>query len=103
TTVTTATGQTTVVAAGTTVGVVTATTSPNTTTIVGTGGALLPQFATGGGWASQIGIANTSAVQQVVNIQIFSATGATLLVPFSSQLSNVLIPPGGVVTFSTAR
>src|SRR5262249_11361562 len=108
--------QTTVVVAGTNnintiatnPGVATTTISTATTTVnavaslTSTGGALLPQFATGGGWASQIVIANTSAIQQVVRVDIFSSTGLPLQVPFSSQLSSVLIPPGGVVTFSTA-
>jgi hypothetical protein len=110
TTVTTLSGQTTVVAAGTSISTIATTPTVATTnvnTITGTltssGSALLPQFATGGGWASQIVIANTSSAQQVVRVEIFNANGLPLQVPFSSQLSSVLIPPGGVVTFSTAN
>jgi hypothetical protein len=67
------------------------------------GALLLPQFATGGGWATQIVIANTSTVPQVVRVDILNSNGARLALPFSSNLSSVLVPAGGVVTFSSTN
>ena len=62
---------------------------------------LLPQLATGGGWVTQITIANTSTVPQTVRVDFFNSVGAPLVLPIGSSLPSVLIPAGGVVTFST--
>jgi hypothetical protein len=80
----------------------TVTSTQTTASVIVNGALLLPQIATGGGWVSQISIANTSNSTQVVRVDIFNSSGGRLVVPFSSNLSNVVIPPGGVVTFSTA-
>src|SRR5215510_14786950 len=62
---------------------------------------LLPQIATGGGWVTQITIANTSTVPQTVRVDFFDSNGRPLVLPIGSSLPSVLIPAGGVVTFST--
>jgi hypothetical protein len=62
---------------------------------------LLPQIATGGGWVTQITIANTSTVPQTVRVDFFNSVGEPLLLPIGSSLPSVLVPAGGVVTFST--
>jgi len=62
---------------------------------------LLPQIATGGGWVTQITIANTSTVPQTVRIDFFNSVGQPLVLPIGSSLPSVLVPAGGVVTFST--
>jgi hypothetical protein len=62
---------------------------------------LLPQLATGGGWVTQITIANTSTVPQTVRVDFFNSAGGPLVLPIGSSLPRVLVPAGGVVTFST--
>jgi hypothetical protein len=62
---------------------------------------LLPQLATGGGWVTQITIANTSTVPQTVRVDFFNSAGGPLVLPIGSSLPSVLVPAGGVVTFST--
>jgi hypothetical protein len=64
----------------------------------GPGALLLPQVATGGGWVSQITIANTAVFTQTVRVDFFSPAGAALSVPSGSTASNIVIAPGGVVT-----
>jgi len=64
----------------------------------GTGALLLPQVATGGGWVSQITIANTSPFPQTVRVDLFNAAGAPLSTPFGSTIPSVVIAPGGVAT-----
>jgi hypothetical protein len=76
-------------------------TSQVTSSIPVISGLLLPQFATGGGWGTQIVISNTSPNAQVVRVDIFNSAGGRLVLPFDSNLSSVSIPAGGVVTFST--
>jgi hypothetical protein len=70
---------------------------------VGVGGAgalLLPQVATGGGWVTQITIANTSSVAQTVRVDFFNADGAQLTTPFGSTVPSIVIAPGGVATLT---
>ena len=64
----------------------------------GTGALLLPQVATGGGWTTQITIANTSTVTQTVRVDLFDAVGLPLISQLGSTVPNVAIPPGGVAT-----
>jgi len=81
-------------------------TSPNSTVVasaglVGLGAFLLPQVATGAGWESQVTVANTSAITQVIRVDFFNATGGPLVIPIGSTIAGVAIPPGGVATFPT--
>ncbi len=81
----------------------TATAFPQLVTGVGGNGAvLLPQIALGGGWVSQITIANTSTTVQAVRVDFFNPAGGPLILPGGSSISDIVIPAGGVVTLSTA-
>jgi hypothetical protein len=93
-----------------------ATTVPTTTTVTsvaspfvlpqigvgigGPGALLLPQVATGGGWVSQIMIANTSAFTQSVRVDFFNSSGAPMSLPFGSTAPSVVVAPGGVATIT---
>jgi hypothetical protein len=69
--------------------------------IGGLGSQLLPQVATGGGWATAISIANTSTESRFVRVDFFNSEGGPLVLPFGSSLPSVVVPAGGVVTVST--
>jgi hypothetical protein len=62
---------------------------------------LLPQVATGGGWASTIAIANTSSVDRTVRADFYTSEGGPLLLPFGTAVPSIRVPAGGVVTLST--
>ena len=94
---------------------VTITTVPTTSTVtvvspfvfpqmfVGIGGAgalLLPQVATGGGWVTQIMIANLNPFAQSVRVDFFNAAGAPMSLSFGSSVPSVVIAPGGVATLT---
>jgi hypothetical protein len=66
----------------------------------GPGALLLPQVATGGGWVSQITIANPSASAQTVRVDFFNAAGAPLATRLGSTVPSVVIAPGGVATLT---
>jgi hypothetical protein len=59
---------------------------------------VLPQVATGGGWVTQITIANTSAAPQTVRLDFLSPIGAPLATPVGSTFPSIVIQPGGVAT-----
>jgi hypothetical protein len=67
----------------------------------GPGAFLLPQVATGGGWVSQITIANTSGVTQAVRVDFFDASGSPMVLPFGASVPSIVINAGGVSSFST--
>ncbi len=71
------------------------------TGIGGTGSLILPQFAFGGGWASEIVLSNSGTVNLVVRVDIFGQDGTPLAVTLNgtkaSTFSSLTIPPGGVV------
>jgi hypothetical protein len=101
TTTGTATGISTTTTGTQVVTPVTATVFPQLTAGVGGPGALLlPQVATGGGWVTQITIANTSAVTQTVRLDLFDSSGTPLAVPSGSTVSGIVIAPGGVATLT---
>lgn len=64
----------------------------------GTGAQLLPQFATGAGWVTQITIANTSGVTQTVRVDFFNPFGSPLTLASGSTVGNIVIAPTGVAT-----
>jgi hypothetical protein len=66
----------------------------------GVGAQLLPQVATGGGWLTQITIANMSGVTQTVRVDFFNPVGAPLTLSTGSTVDNVVIAPTGVATVS---
>jgi hypothetical protein len=72
-----------------------------TSGVGGPGALLLPQVATGGGWVSQITIANTSGVTQAVRVDFFDAFGNPMVLPFGASVPSIVINSGGVSSFST--
>lgn len=78
--------------------------SPVPVISAGVGGAaaiILPQFATGGGWATEIVLANTGPADLTVRIDLFAQDGkpltATLNGTSASSFTGITIPKGGVV------
>jgi hypothetical protein len=96
-----------------TAGTITTTTGPVVTTVVvtplpeialGIGGRLaqlLPQVATGGGWATVISIANNTTDGQFVRVDFFNADGTPMVLPFGSSVTRLFVPAGGVAAVST--
>jgi hypothetical protein len=78
-----------------------ATPSTITEVIASTGGFLLPQVASGGGWVSQIMIGNASPTAQIVRVDFFDAAGAPMVLPIGSTIPSLVVPAGGVVVLST--
>jgi len=66
----------------------------------GTGAQILPQVAVGGGWTSQITIANTSGVTQVFRVDFFTPTGAPMPLSTGSTINSIVVPAGGVTTIT---
>jgi len=64
-------------------------------TIGGLASLVFPQVATGGDWSTEIAIGNTSAGLQSVRVDFFRSDGLE-----TNSLTNVVIPPRGVVFFS---
>ena len=52
---------------------------------------VVPQFVTGGGWSTDVVIANTTPTAQTVRIDFYSPAGAVI-----TTSPNVNVPPGGV-------
>jgi hypothetical protein len=69
--------------------------------IGGAGAQILPQVVAGGGWVSQITIANTSGVSQVVRVDFFNKFGSPFPLSFGSSVPSIIIAPGGIATIST--
>jgi hypothetical protein len=74
------------------------------TGIGGAGAVLLPQFAAGGGWATEIVIANTGTTRMAVRVDLFKPDGTALVTALNgtraSSFSDIVIPAGGVVTLA---
>jgi hypothetical protein len=72
--------------------------------IGGPGAVLLPQFAIGGGWATEIVIANTGTSSQTVRVDLFNAGGTpfptTLNNQTSSSFTSLTILAGGVLVMA---
>jgi hypothetical protein len=66
---------------------------------------ILPQFATGGGWESEIVLANTGPVPITVRVDLFSQNGLPLTADLNgvsaSSFTGITIPAGGVVVLAT--
>jgi hypothetical protein len=85
-------------------------TAPSPVPVIGNGiggsnAVILPQFATGGGWATEIILANTGAAALTVRVDLFGQDGlpliATLNGQSSSSFTNITIPIGGVVVLDS--
>ena len=72
--------------------------------IGGPGAVLLPQFAVGGGWASEIVMENTATGSQTVRVDLFNSAGTPLVTSLNNQTSssftNLIIPAGGVLVLA---
>ena len=73
----------------------------------GIGGAaavILPQFAAGGGWASEIVITNTGAAPITVRVDLFKQDGTALTTKLNGQsgstFTNLNIPANGVLVLA---
>jgi hypothetical protein len=70
------------------------------TGVGGTGAVLLPQFAAGGGWATEVVIANDGTASMTVRVDLFTKDGKPLSAALNNQTSssftNINIPAGGV-------
>jgi hypothetical protein len=74
----------------------------------GAGGAgtfILPQFAVGQGWATEVVVVNSSNESHFVQVDFWSETGQPLTVSVNgetaSSFPNVSVPAGGIVVLST--
>ncbi len=56
---------------------------------------LLPQFATGGGWSTDVVIANLTGIAQTVRIDFYNPEGVII-----ATLPNVNVPPAGVTVIN---
>ena len=78
------------------------TTTPLPTIATGVGGAgavLLPQFAAGGGWATELVLANTGTSSLTVRVDLFKQDGTALTTSLNGQSGSSFtnsIPAGGV-------
>jgi hypothetical protein len=70
----------------------------------GTGAILLPQFAAGGGWATELVLANTGTSSLTVRVDLFKEDGTPLTTSLNGQsassFANLTIPAGGVLTLA---
>jgi hypothetical protein len=70
----------------------------------GSGGFLLPQFAAGGGWATEIIITNSNVSSVTVRIDLFDQNGVALTTALNGQRSNsftnLTVPAGGALVFA---
>src|SRR5205809_432722 len=71
------------------------------TGVGGTGAALLPEFVTGGGWATELVLMNTGTGIITVRVDLFNSScnplSATLNGHNASSFTDLNIPPGGVL------
>jgi hypothetical protein len=74
------------------------------TGIGGMGAVLLPQFVAGGGWASEIVIANPGPDLLTVRVDLFKPDGTSLMVKlngqFANSFSNLTVPARGVLVLA---
>ncbi len=70
------------------------------TGIGGPGAVILPQFASGGGWATEIVLVNTGTSALTVRVDLFGQDGNPLVANLNgvsaSSFTNITIPAGGV-------
>jgi hypothetical protein len=70
----------------------------------GPGAILLPQFAAGGGWATELVLGNTGTSALTVQVDLFKNDGTRLTAALngttSSSFKNLIIPAGGVITLA---
>ena len=74
------------------------------TNVGGPGAILLPQFAGGGGWATEVVLVNNSPTALTVRVDLFRADGTPFLTALNNRIASsftdLVIPPGGVFTLA---
>ncbi len=74
------------------------------TGVGGAGAVLLPQFVAGGGWATEIVIANTGTATLTVRLDLFKQDGTDLTTSLNGttghSFTSLSIPGGGVLTIA---
>jgi hypothetical protein len=74
------------------------------TGVGGPGAVLLPQFAAGGGWATELVLSNTGTTALSVRVDLFKQDGTPLTTSLNGQtassFTNITIPAGGVVVLA---
>ncbi len=74
------------------------------TGVGGPGAVILPQFASGGGWATEIVLVNTGIAELTVRVDIYGQNGDPLVTTLNSEskssFTDIKIPVGGVVTLA---
>ncbi len=74
------------------------------TGVGGPGAVLLPQFAAGGGWATELVLANTGTSSLTVRVDLFKSDGTALRTTLNGQTASsftgLTIPAGGVVVLA---
>jgi hypothetical protein len=70
----------------------------------GSAAVLLPQFATGGGWATQVVVNNTTTSSLTVRVDVFNQDGTPRIVALNGQeassFTNLNIAAGGVLVLA---
>jgi chitodextrinase len=70
----------------------------------GAGAVLLPQFAAGGGWATELVLLNTGTSSLTVRVDLFRPDGTPLTAALNHQtgssFTNLTIPAGGILTLA---
>jgi hypothetical protein len=77
--------------------------TPKAGTIGGAGAVIFPQFADGGGWATEIGLINRGSTTATGRIDLFNSDGSPLTVELNGSVKSTLtysIPAGGTFTFA---
>jgi hypothetical protein len=74
------------------------------TGVGGAGAVLLPQFAAGGGWATELVLVNSGTDSLTVRVDLFKQDGTPLTTTLNgttaNSFTNIVIPAGGVVTLA---
>jgi len=74
------------------------------TGVGGPGAVLVPQFAAGGGWATELVLANTGTTSMTVRVDLFTKDGTPLTTTLNgktaSSFTDLTIPAGGVLTLA---
>jgi hypothetical protein len=70
----------------------------------GPGAILIPEFAAGGGWATELVLANTGTSSLTVRVDLFKENGTPLTAKLNGQnastFNNITIPAGGVLVLA---
>jgi hypothetical protein len=77
--------------------------TPTPGVIGGSAGMIFPQFAMGGGWATQLAFVNNSGTVITGRFDIFDTSGTPMAVRLNSLTQSTFIysiPPGGTLVFA---